>query len=616
MEMVVSLDKMMAEGIKGMTTRGMENLQIYKIEKPEINIKKIRDIGRKFGLLGDPQLKDDIYLLNRKNKMLAVYKNSGAFSFCDVDKLHNSNYTPSLPSEAEASDIAKDYLTSNGWLPANVALDGIHINSFEIIKGSGNKDKSIKPNNISIDYRLSIDGINTFGPGAKIKVSVGNKGEIIGLTRAVPSVRKERTSGIRTEDISKIVSAKIRAPLNKVEGRGMKLAYEAESFALESRFMQPIHIIDIATQMHSKKQNKTLSIASQLHPIPATTFAPIVVIKGPPVIEIKEGEPLSIESEISGGTPPFKIIWESSMEGHLGEGAVLRLPSLLPVRKHRMQVSQTIKVTVTDRNGMHDSHQILVKVLSSDKEVPTETALPPQSLDQPCLGVEWCNLYHGTPGLADISGTDPSALGFKNAIHGNAGWTAKFDYGNDSAWEQDFKFLSAPGGGTDYIYADNVDFVFFAGHGSPGAFYFGSNLDDHQLAATDARWGDGILKWIVLHACNTMMNNFDWDVWCNSFKGLHQMFGFHTTTDGSNPSLGSRFGFWLTFSVPPWFPVISMQSAWEQACAECFDSSVEYAVVYANQSGTDTQNDHLPKFGYVSPDPKTPNTWSYYKESC
>ena len=122
------------------------------------------------------------------------------------------------------------------------------------------------------------------------------------------------------------------------------------------------------------------------------------------------------------------------------------------------------------------------------------------------------------------------------------------------------------------------------------------------MRAEDARLGDGILNWLVLHACQTMRSNFEWDVWCDAFKGLHQMFGFPTNTQGSTPPLGSRFAFWLSFRIFPWMDAFDMQTAWQIACSECFDSSREYAVIYAGQTGTDTHNDHLPEYGHVSTD--------------
>ena len=114
------------------------------------------------------------------------------------------------------------------------------------------------------------------------------------------------------------------------------------------------------------------------------------------------------------------------------------------------------------------------------------------------------------------------------------------------------------------------------------------------MVAQDAHWGNSTLNWIVLHACNTMMNNFAWTVWEPAFKGLHLMFGFHTTTEGSTPPLGSRFAYWLAYRPVPGGDAYPMLTAWRLACQECFDASMEYAYIYTGQAGIDTYNDHLP----------------------
>lgn len=606
--MIRSLEKMLTEDLHEIGDRSSRNLSVFKIDKRDIRSDMAIELGKKFNMSGEVQTKDSIYCLAQNKQLLAVYRNSGAFSWIDIGKMNNISYRPSLPSELEASDIANGYLKDNGWLPNNAVLDGAKANSLEIVSGKVRK-REVRPNNICVDFRLELDGLKTYGPGAKIKVIIGHKGEVIGLTSAVPKVRKFKEFGNRTKGLKDMLAAKLRMPLDQIEAREAKLAYFAESYALDKKFIQPMHVFNLATPIRSKSLSQIVNVEFETHPLPATDFAPIVSIKGPSTIEIKQGETLNLESEITGGTPPYSIKWISNIDGPLANSAVLKTSKLSVAAKERRLVSHTIAVTVTDNNGMQDSHQVLVAVRPPKNEVLKTQVSSEKSLDHPCVGVEWCNIYHGVPGLADISNTDPSAQGFKNYIKGLPGWTSRFDWGNDMAWEQDFKFSNAPGGGTDYIWADNVDFAFFAGHGSSGAFYFGSNIDDHQMLAQDARWGDGILKWLVLHACNTMMANFAWTAWCNAFVGLHQMFGFHTTTEGSNPPLGSRFALWLSLGY-------DMQAAWKMACQECFDANTEYSVIYANQAGTDTRNDHLPGFGYVSPDPKTPNSWTYYKGSC
>jgi hypothetical protein len=592
------------------------NLLVYETEKPKVSDEMFYKLAKEFEIDGKIQSKDDISLVSQQEKKMGMYKKSGAFWYADFAKLHNPSYKPELPSENDARDIAIKYLTQKNRFPDNAVLDSTRRNVFERVEGD-KRDRAEQPNNVTVDFRFSVNGLNTYGPGAKIKVYVGHDGEVIGLFHAMRQFREyAKFACLSKEDLEEILKRKLGLSLERIEVKDVKLAYHAESCVLNTRFVQPVYIFTLAASVKGKRGKGRATVEFLTHPLPATIFAPIVTIEtDSSPMEIRQGEKLTLTCSMKGGTEPFSYSWESNIDGHLGNDSVLQTTGLSVARRDGRITSHTIKVTVTDGRGMQDSHQVLVKVHPGEQvtrfEKEKRQAVDP---DDPYVGVEWCNIYHGTPGLADISGTDTSAQGFNNYIKSRKNWSSRFEWGNDNAWEEDFKFANAPGGGTDSDWSDAVDFAFFAGHGSLGAFYFGSTVDDHTMVAQDARWGDGRLKWIVLHACQTMQANFAWTVWDPVFKGLHQMFGFHTNTEGSTPPLGSRFAAWMAAFSP--FFVFSMQTAWKQACTECFDSSVEYAVIYANQTGTDTSKDFLPGYGYVSPDPTSPSVWTYYKGSC
>jgi len=139
---------------------------------------------------------------------------------------------------------------------------------------------------------------------------------------------------------------------------------------------------------------------------------------------------------------------------------VLETKDLSIAHREGRVTSHTIKVKVTDGRGMRDSHNISVKVHPhGGTRLQKKKVSMPSDPDDPYVGVEWCNIYNDVPDLANISGTDDSAQGFKNHIQSLSGWSSRFDWGNDNAWEQDFKFATAPGGGTDSYWADNIHFA-------------------------------------------------------------------------------------------------------------------------------------------------------------
>jgi len=612
--------KMLAEWLKDVDIEPKGNLLVYETEKSEVRPDVLYELAKPFGMDGEVQSKDGVDLIAKGKQVLAIYRESGAFWYADFAKLHHPNYKPVLPSEKEAVNIAKDFLQRNEWLPEGAILDGVNQIFFERVEGKKHGKRAKHPNNICVDFRFSFSKLKTYGPGAKIKVFIGQNGEVIGLFHAVLVLNEyAEFPALSREELGEILRRKLGVPLKEIEIRDVKLVYHAESCVLNKRFVQPVYVFEFATPAKSERRREATKVEFEMHPMPATTFAPVVMIKTPSSpIEIKQGEPLTLSYDIKGGTPPFKTSWDSSIDGHLSDEQALSTKELSIAHREGRITSHTIKLTVTDEHGMQDAHQILVKVHPHEGTFLRKKRIStPNNPDDPYVGVEWCNIYQDAPGLADISGTDASAQGFKNHIQSLSNWSSRFDWGNDNAWEQDFKLATAPGGGTDSYWADNVHFAFFAGHGSSGAFWFNSSVDDHEMRAQDARWGDGILNWIVLHACQTMRANFEWDVWCDAFVGLHQMLGFHTNTEGSTPPLGSRFAFWMTFRILPWMDsILDIRTAWKVACMECFDSTREYAVIYAGQSGTDTHNDHLFGFGHVSPDPTSPYYWAYYKGTC
>ncbi len=611
--------KTLAEWLNENEKQERKNLLVYEMTRPKIRPEFLAELAKNFKLEGELKSEKDMFFLAQERQATVLYKETGAFWYVDFSKLGSPAYRPKLPDEKKALTIANEFLKKNDLLPEFAKLDSIHVSNFEQIEGKRRKKRTVRPNNMCVQYRCSFNQLDTYGPGAKIKVFIGNNGEIIGLFHALPMVNNSNELiTVSGKELKTVLSNKLRIPLDKITVSDVKLAYHAESCIQGKRFMQPVYIFDLITKTKSKRLRKAEPVEFEMHPVPATSFAPVVTInESNAPIKIRYGEPLSLTAKVTGGTAPFSFNWESDKEGHLGIEPTINLKKLSVAQRQGRITSHTIKVTVIDKNGMSDSQSVLVTV--EDKEGRNVKSAINPMIDipnDPYVGVEWCNNYDDAPGLANISGTDNSARGFKNLIQGLPNWSSRFDWGNSNAWEQDFKYSSAPGGGDDTNWADNVHFAFFAGHGSSGRFYFNSSVDDHIMIAEDARLGDGILNWLVLHACQTMRSNFEWDVWCDAFRGLHQMFGFHTNTQGSTPPLGSQFAFWLSFRILPWLDAFDMQTAWRLACTECFDSSREYAVIYAGQTGTDTYNDHLPEFGHVSADPTSPTFWVYYKASC
>jgi hypothetical protein len=233
------------------------------------------------------------------------------------------------------------------------------------------------------------------------------------------------------------------------------------------------------------------------------------------------------------------------------------------------------------------------------------------------VGVEWVNNYHGwAPTLAAC---DDDAVGFYNAL-GSKGWTKVYNWGDDNAWEEDFKSPEKPGGGNDANYADNVDFVYFSGHGNSSGFYQGIAHDDTCVAKTDAVWGDKDLEWIALSACQVLNNGdggvfgrWGWPV----FKGLHLILGMHTSMSDT-PDQGTYFVRYMTgdLNYPSYGAKLTIVQAWRQAAWWSLPSAQYCAILGAVGPGGDTWYDYLPGYGSQVADPNPPTSLWYVKYAC
>jgi hypothetical protein len=220
-------------------------------------------------------------------------------------------------------------------------------------------------------------------------------------------------------------------------------------------------------------------------------------------------------------------------------------------------------------------------------------------------GIEWVNEYHGR--ASDLSNNDNNAEGFYNELSG----TKDFAYGNDLAWDRDFEEsgTGSPSTGTDSYYADDVDIVFFSGHGSSSGMFFGvSDYDDGTARPSELGLGNRDLEWLVVDACEVLDRTDVFTRLRPAFKGLHYILGFHTTCRDVKDR-GEKFAEKLNDGQ-------RIRNAWLNACAETEDSDTECAYLRADNSSSDTYNDHWHGKGSVSSDPTGSVTLYYLKTSC
>jgi len=206
--------------------------EVYRIESSNITTESVAALGHKLGFSGQAGLSDDgtKIVMSQGNgdeaRQLTVWTASGAieYGYVEPEKLYPSA-PPALPSQSQAEAIAYDFLQETDLLPPDyqslakikdettVAAGGGYSVSKEYAAESAPPaaaapsapsmpwEKTALPAPPGTTYWLVsfpyfVDGMEATGPGSKIEVSVGDKGEVI---RMVWSWRQ--MSPLGTDDI-------------------------------------------------------------------------------------------------------------------------------------------------------------------------------------------------------------------------------------------------------------------------------------------------------------------------------------------------------------------------------------------------------------------------------
>jgi hypothetical protein len=224
------------------------------------------------------------------------------------------------------------------------------------------------------------------------------------------------------------------------------------------------------------------------------------------------------------------------------------------------------------------------------------------------VGIEWVGLtaHPALPNTATNIGS------FYNKM-ASFGYIPEFNFGEYTAWEEDFKTLA--NGGTDYKFVDRVDIVYYQDHGNPdGVAFSTTNADDDWMSPGECSWGEGDLEWIIFDACSPLAwENKDqvnvFDRWNMVFGGLHMVCSFATESN----NVQSR-GYWFSMFLSTG---TSVMDSWFHATSLTQDWTCSSAVLYASKSPNphnpqqdDCHNDRAHGFGYVSSDPD-PGTWMW-----
>jgi hypothetical protein len=570
----------------------------------------------------------ELYYIDVGSLHLECCKNSGSIWYADFSKLYceqcKGDGDEFPPDEETAVVIAEGFLSDLGLLLVEFPFHDIFFGQCAVFNtGTNQTETTICHLDVMFSSRLPSceqqETLPVYGPGAKIRVSIGDNEEIIGFHYVWREVEPLETTypAITQDEAIEIFKENLGGEPEELE---VKLGYYAESEFIEQDFLQPYYIFDGTVMIEEEE----VPFKTQL--IPATTFSPTATIVSPDNgAEFAEGTIINFTASVSGGEPPYDYTWESNIDGVIGTGASFSSNLSVGQRDGRV-LPHTIKLNVKDQNDNQSIDLVSIKVTPSSPmgSVPEgiqtlSTGSPADDTNDKEVGIEWVNDYTVNP----LYNNDLNARGFRDELVAD-GWYPSFDCYDWWAWEEDFKFRNAPEGGTDFEWIDAVDFAFFSGHGYSIYIRFESSVDDYKFYFEDARWGgdaegtpgeEGDLEWIVLDSCLALKwyswhtSSYVFDRWDQAFDGLHYVLGFDTEC-GDDSDRGRIFA---QYMKQGW----TIRLAWIRAT-----QATEYwawgAYLRAERFNplTNTYEDHLPDHGYISPDPYPVDCLVYCRWPC
>lgn len=204
-----------------------------------------------------------------------------------------------------------------------------------------------------------------------------------------------------------------------------------------------------------------------------------------------------------------------------------------------------------------------------------------------------------------------SAWNFYNQMRA-AGYTGaqSFIFGNNNAWETDWKRAAL--GGSENSWVDNVDIMFVHSHGNAGSLWIPWGHTDTNVVPNDCAgsWGDKDVEWIGIKSCLTLTDRTGWATCMN---GVHLIAGF--TTLSASAEFGGHWadqllgwqwlGMWLRSPK-------TVTQAWFTACDSQTSGATARVIAEAPQHFNDkVWNRGGPALGDV-----VDNTYHWIDHSC
>ena len=186
--------------------------------------------------------------------------NNGNFTFNRSMKQYMGTATPQLPGREEAIRLAEEFLNKNGLMPKNRnELTLAHYGGLRAAAVIDGKTAGpVIDKLITISYSRKVDDLPVLGPGSKVVINVGNKGEIMGAIyrwRELATASRKQvqtTEAITQAEAEELAKRQIMSEFG--EGTTYKFGNSGKAYYDNNRgILQPVYMFETTVTLKDQK---------------------------------------------------------------------------------------------------------------------------------------------------------------------------------------------------------------------------------------------------------------------------------------------------------------------------------------------------------------------------
>ncbi|MFZ2071634.1 MAG: hypothetical protein WAV32_08610 [Halobacteriota archaeon] len=224
----------------------------YGVIQKKMDDKTAKTLAEQFGMSENiVPSEDDEYLkaADDSKRKLIIYP-EGSVTYYDFSKLGTLPKTAlNLPEKDDAIDIATDYLTEKDLLPEDAQVKMVASDQLSREDTSTGEIIENIDTNLQVIFGRELNSVPVMGPGSKLKIYIGDGGEVIGIHKVWRELEASGTTGIKPsksafEELKQGNLGLVPPGYDNMTINKVYLAYYEEGPGVEQDHLEPVWVFE------------------------------------------------------------------------------------------------------------------------------------------------------------------------------------------------------------------------------------------------------------------------------------------------------------------------------------------------------------------------------------